>query len=49
MVGISVLLLVNVIAPVVIYFQMCAVKEDYQMTSIADFVDQIQERRSAVD
>ena len=49
LIGIVTLLLLSVIAPVVIYFQMCAVKENYQLTSIADFVDQIQERRSAVD
>lgn len=45
----SILGLLNVVAPVVIYFHLRAEKENFQLTSIGDLVDRIQERRRGDD
>jgi len=45
----SILGLLNVVAPVVIYFQLRAEKENFQLTSLAELVDDIQARRGPDD
>lgn len=41
----SIVALLNVVAPVIMYFQMRARRENYQLTSVADLVDRITKRR----
>ncbi len=45
----SIVGLLNVIAPVVIYFQTRARRESFQLTSVAELVDRIEQRRMGSD
>jgi len=45
----SIVALLNVVAPVIMYFQMRAKRENFQLTSVADLVDRITQKRVGGD